>query len=150
MFLTFWIIALPEMVNIKCHKLGRSYERPHFFILSKGMNSGKPLERDCPNCFVFIAADKAERDFYFWLSFGLWKSKAFHQFLTGSVIQFLRIADLEKVLQKGAIQASSQKEAFQNAVSLLIRVDQYEMNLKKTISMLSMAKVQIFKVFLTN
>ena len=28
------------------------YKGPHFFILNKGLNSGKPLKKPCPNCFV--------------------------------------------------------------------------------------------------
>ena len=28
------------------------YKDPHFFILNKGLNSGKPLKKPCPNCFV--------------------------------------------------------------------------------------------------
>ena len=40
-----------------------------FFILNKGMNSGKPMEHPCPNCFTIIAADQAEKDHFYWIFF---------------------------------------------------------------------------------
>ena len=52
------------------------------YILCKGLNSGKPLEKPCPNCFVISCKSSDEMDFYKTLSFGLWKVKHFHQFLT--------------------------------------------------------------------
>ena len=55
------------------------------YILCKGLNSGKPLEKPCPNCFVIACKNSDDMDFYKTLSFGLWKAKHFHQFLTGSV-----------------------------------------------------------------
>ena len=49
-----------------------------FYALSKGLNSGKPLENPCPNCFVISCRNAEEMDVYRSLLFGLWKLKAFH------------------------------------------------------------------------
>ena len=43
---------------------GQSISKNHFFILSKGLNAGKPLTEPCPNCFVFHAETEQEKDFY--------------------------------------------------------------------------------------
>ena len=67
----------------------------HFFILNKGLNSGKPLYEPCPNCFVVIFSNNEDKESYYWLSYSLWKSKFWHQFLVGSVIPFLRIHEFK-------------------------------------------------------
>jgi hypothetical protein len=48
------------------------------FALCKGLNSGKPLEKPCPNSFVLACKNQAEKDFYTTLLFGLWKVKHFY------------------------------------------------------------------------
>lgn len=44
--------------RIKTHRASLTYSEPHFFILNKGLNSGKPLNNPCPNCFVCITTDE--------------------------------------------------------------------------------------------
>ena len=50
--------------EIKTHQIGRTYSNPHFFILNKGLNSGKPLTLPCPNCFVIISKNEADKKHY--------------------------------------------------------------------------------------
>ena len=71
---------------------------PHFFILNKGMNSGKPLLLSCPNCFKIETESEEIRDVLYWISYALWKSKAFHPYLIGSVIPFIRIGDFKHII----------------------------------------------------
>lgn len=40
---------------IKTHKMNRTYHGNHFFVLSKGNNAGRPMDKPCPNCFVVIS-----------------------------------------------------------------------------------------------
>ena len=77
--------------KIKCYKSGAHYNKPHFYILNKGRNSGKPLQESCANCFVFIAESPEERQHFYNLCYALWQGKQFHILLTGSVIEFIRI-----------------------------------------------------------
>jgi hypothetical protein len=42
--------------KIKTHKLGVTYSQPHFFILNKGRNAGKPSPDWFSNSFVFLYA----------------------------------------------------------------------------------------------
>lgn len=57
----------------------------------------------------------AER-FYFWLLFGLWKAKHFHQFLTGSVIPFIRLSDLKNEVFNQAEKVSEQEKEYKSTV----------------------------------
>ena len=43
-------------VQLKTFNKNFNYEGHYFFILNKGMNSGKPLKNACPNCFICLAA----------------------------------------------------------------------------------------------
>lgn len=80
---------------IKTHKKGNVYKSEHFFILNKGLNSGKPLNEPCANCFVIIFSSSEEKESHYWTAFSLWKSKFWHQFLVGSVIPFLRLPEFK-------------------------------------------------------
>ncbi len=115
-----------------------------FFILNKGMNSGKPLENPCPNCFTFNAANQEEKDHYFWLCFGLWQSKSLHPYLTGSVIPFIRLHDLNLVINQASEKAQVNPSAFQKTVEALKILDQQEKNYHRNLLLISEAKKAIF------
>ena len=83
-------------ITIKTHQKNQKYSKPHFFILNKGLNSGKPLKSPCPNCFVILFESSNDIDKIFWIASSMWKSKFWHQFLVGSVIPFLRIKYFRK------------------------------------------------------
>ena len=76
-----------------------------FYVLSKGLNSGKPLEKPCPNCFVITVKNDEEKEFLFWLCWGLWQSKKFHHLHTGSVIPFVRLHEFKAFLKEQAATA---------------------------------------------
>src|SRR5690606_41276242 len=80
----------------KTHKKGNVYKSKHFFILNKGLNSGKPLNEPCANCFVIIFSNSEDKDSHYWTVFSLWKSKFWHPFLVCSVISFLRFTVFKK------------------------------------------------------
>lgn len=54
--------------HLKTYREGFSSIKPHFFILSKGLNAGKPLDIPCPNSFSVVTETEEERNFFFWLS----------------------------------------------------------------------------------
>ena len=86
--------------NIKSFSEGNQSQKPHFFALNKGMNSGKPLLQPCPNCFKIEAQNEEQKETLYWVSFALWKAKAFHPFLVGSVIPFIRIGDFSQLISE--------------------------------------------------
>lgn len=69
-----------------------------FFVLSKGLNSGKPISEPCPNCYQIICHTSEDKETLELLCFCLWQSKVFYLDLVGSVIPFLRIGDFRKAL----------------------------------------------------
>ena len=85
---------------VKTHRPGVTYNAPHFFILNKGLNSGKPLQSDCANCFVLLFDNIDKREEYYWMAYSLWQSNYWHVALVGSVIPFLRINDFNKVFMR--------------------------------------------------
>ena len=102
--------------RIKTHRPESIYQQPHFFILNKGLNSGKPLNQPCPNCFVCLTDNQEDREFLYWLSFGLWKSKAFHYYLKGSLIPFITISEIRRLIQDSSAKAICNTQSFQKAI----------------------------------
>ena len=114
-----------------------------FFILSKGMNSGKPLEQPCPNCFTYNATDQTEKDHYYWICFGLWQSRSFHQHLIGSVIPFIRLHELSQVISQASEKAQANPNSFQKTVEALKILDQHEKQYHRNLLLISEAKKAI-------
>lgn len=77
-------------------------ESNSFFILNRGLNTGKPMSEPCPNCFVCICKSREDKESLYWLLFALWQSKEIKRQLIGSVILYIRKSDLEKIIQQKA------------------------------------------------
>ncbi len=110
------------------------------FILCKGLNSGKPLEKSCPNCFVISCKNSDELDFYKTLCFGLWKARHFQQFLVGSVIPFLRIDDFRATIKAQAEEVSKDKYAFVKDVHKVKLIERKEKQMKEYLLLLADVK----------
>ena len=126
--------------EIKTHLVGRAYSKPHFFILNKGLNSGKPLEQPCPNCFVITTQSSASRESLYYLCLSLKIGKYFGYYLKGSVIPFICISDAKSVIKK-ALQ-NSREQNWEQKIEKLKKITAFEDNLKlqlKTISNLKTA-----------
>jgi hypothetical protein len=134
--------------RIKTHRQESTYEKPHFFILNKGLNSGKPLLEPCPNCFVCIAENESDKDFMFWLSYGLWRSGSFHYFLKGSVIPFITIGDIKKHLETYKEQALLKNGIYLKTIKSYQLLDEHENRLKNTLKLIEMARKALYHQFL--
>jgi len=108
-----------------------------FYILSKGLNSGKPLVTPCPNSFVCICKSQEQKDFYFWLLFGLWKAKHFHQFLTGSVIPFIRLSDLKDEVLNQAEKVSKQEKEYKSTVDKIKQLEEKEKAIRQNLALIN-------------
>jgi hypothetical protein len=84
---------------VKTHKPGMSYKGPHFFVLSRGKNTGKVLTRSCPNCWVISAQDDITVDRLKGIVTALHITHAMRYMLIGSVIEYVRITDFRKLLK---------------------------------------------------
>lgn len=129
---------------IKSHRSGLSYDTPHFFILNKGNNSGKPLINPCPNCFVILFDDVVCKEQYYWLIMGLWQAKAFYPYLRGSVIPFVILSDVKQCLQNGFEIANKSLSAFEKSVKALHQLDILEAQYKQNLKLIQEAKRMLF------
>jgi len=111
-----------------------------FYALSKGLNSGKPLDTPCPNCFVISCRNAAELDHYRSLLFGLWKAKAFHPFLVGSVIPFIRIGDFKNFVFEQINHLKNKEKEYQQDVHKFKALEQKERAMYEQLLLISELK----------
>ena len=117
-----------------------SYTGNFFFILSKGLNAGKPMDKPCPNCFVLFAKDEQEKDLLFWLCFGLWQANHFQLFLTGSVIPFIRVDDLREVINQGFQKVQLNPEEFKKSVDIITKLQTHQEHISQQLQLIKKAK----------
>lgn len=86
--------------NVKSSTVKTEICKPHFFVLNKGLNSGKPLALPCPNCFIIQTESEEFKETLYWITFALWRTKAFHPYLMGSVIPFIRIGLYKQLINE--------------------------------------------------
>ena len=94
----------------------------------------------CANCFVFIADNVEEKDFYFFLFYGLWQGGLFRPFITGSVIPFIRIDDLHSVVNEASLKVSSKPNEVDAVVKMMNDLDTYNDVLLKKIALIKQTK----------
>jgi hypothetical protein len=127
--------------HIKTHRMTDVFtNQNHFFILSKGYNAGKPLLIPCPNCFVVITSNPEEKEYFYWLCYGLWVGGFFRQVLTGSVIPFLRISEFNQLINAARSKVELRKEALLNSLEILNKLSMHQENLVKQIQLIKQAK----------
>lgn len=129
--------------KIATHKIGRIYSKPHFFILNKGLNSGKPLEEPCPNCFVITTQSKESRESLYYLCLSLKIGKYFGYYLKGSVIPFICISDAKSVV-KTALENNKQGQ-WEQKIKKLKKITAFEDNLKLQLKTISNLKIALLR-----
>ena len=105
--------------NLTTYNPAKKYAGFHFFVLNKGLNSGKPLLDPCPNCFVCSCNTEEEKENLYWIFFALWQGKRFHQLLIGSVIPFIKIKETKNLVQESFLKTKTNPAVFQKALNLL-------------------------------
>lgn len=125
---------------VKSAIVSEEIKKPHFFALNKGMNSGKPLLQPCPNCFKIEAENEELKETLYWVSFALWKAKAFHPYLIGSVIPFIRIGDYKQLITDKMEVVKANKSEFISAVEKLKFIDIKENQIKEHLRLIQELK----------
>ncbi len=105
-----------------------TYPAIRFYVLNKGLNSGKPLLEPCPNCFVCICNSEEEKENLYWIYFALWQSHKFRQELIGSVIPFIRKKETINLVKAAAQKNENRPEVFQKAVQVLRGINEKELH----------------------
>jgi len=98
------------------------------------------MHNPCPNCFVLTANNRDEKEFYFWLCYGLWVGGFFRQALCGSVVSFLRIPELQYIIRKGQSKVAVRRDALMKAIAMLNKLSEYHENLMKQLHLVKQAK----------
>jgi hypothetical protein len=127
-------------LNIKTHKMNNHYSGKFFFILSKGLNAGKPLDNPCPNCFVLFAENEEEKNVVYWICFGLWQAGMFRPFITGSVIPFIRLEDLRTVISNAWNKVKGSSIDFKSSIQVLRKLQECQENIEKQLHLVKQAK----------
>ena len=133
---------------LKFYNQKEEIRKPHFFILNKGNNSGKPLTVPCPNCFVIQFQCEEEKEQIYWLIYCLWQSKAFYQFLRGSVIPFIVLRDIKSCLLGGVEKVAKNPAQFEKAVAALRSLEAIEKQCQQNLLLISQTKRMLFYKFL--
>jgi len=148
--------------EIETHQVGRGYNTPHFFILNRAErnesdqwtllakepdgaleNSGKPMDRPCPNCFVITTSFSEQREQLFYLCLSLKIGQYFSYYLKGSVIPFICISDAKKVLNE-ALQNYEQQQ-WETKVKKLRKITAFEENLQQQLHAISKLKIALLQ-----
>ena len=134
--------------KIKTHKSGTAYKQPHFFILNKGLNSGKPSRHYVCNSFVFLADDKNERDYYFFMLQGIWELRLLRPYLKGSVIEYVRLGDVIDVLDETLNSVNTGSRSFADVQNSLAQIEALQSNLQLQLSQLMQLRKALFHKYL--
>ena len=133
---------------VKFVKLSENIVKPHFFVLCKGMNSGKPLNLRCPNSFCVICSSDEEKEKLYWISFALWRSKAFHPYLIGSVIPYIRINDFRQLVEDKLKVVESDLGGFAKIIEQLRLIELREKQFLENLKLMEELKmVYVYKYF---
>ena len=133
---------------LKSYSQKSEIKKPHFFILNKGNNSGKPLSAPCPNCFVIQFQNETKKEQVYWLMYSLWQSKAFYPFLRGSVIPFVVLRDVKSCLLDALAKVEASPARFEKAVAALQSLEAMEKQNKQNLLLISQAKRMLFYKYL--
>lgn len=110
--------------KIATHQKGRTYRKPHFFILNKGLNSGKPYTAPLTNCFVVLTEEETYKNQLYFLSKALIESHYYRVFLKGTAIPFVTIDDVRKLLFR-AVACVNQQE-IKKSIETLEKLEELE------------------------
>jgi hypothetical protein len=136
-----------KTISIKTFSDNQKTTKPHFYVLNKGLNSGKPLQKPCLNCFIIEIENDKDKESLYWLLFGLWRSNFFHPFLRGSVIPFITIGDFKKCLSSAIEKANLDLHKFQKSINALKLLEQKEKHFKQSLKLIDEARRIIFYAY---
>lgn len=129
--------------------MGTTYQQPHFFILNKGYNAGKPLPEYCANCFVFLADDEEDKDFHFYMFLDMWELKIFRPHLIGSVVEYIRIGDLIDLVEETINSVNTGERSFMDVQPALAQIEALKANLQKQLGYLMQLRQVLFSRYLS-
>lgn len=131
--------------KIKTHKIGVEYDRPHFYILNKGQNSGRPMYDQCPNCFVCTFNNELDRDIMYWLIMGVFNTGIFRRYCTGSVIEFVRINDVKRIIEQAFVKYQDRQDECNKKIQILQIIEKETENIKNRLNIMQKIKRSVMQ-----
>lgn len=116
-----------------------------FYILCKGLNSGKPLTAPTANCFEIRCINPSHQASLFWICFALWKTRSYDQHLYGSVIPFIRLSNFKAVLSQTCLRIAINEVKLSKLIAALENVNQIERLTDTKLKLLAALKIAIFR-----
>lgn len=136
------------MPVIACYNPAHAQRPNTFYVLCKGLNSGRPMESARPNSFVVACSSPEEKEFYYWLCYGLWQAKYWYPHHHGSVFPFVTIKVFKKELAAQAAKLQG-NAAWAAAVAHAVQLDRLQANLRERSKLLQLAKVAQLRQFVS-
>jgi hypothetical protein len=137
-----------QTFTVKSASAKEESRKPHFFVLNKGLNSGKPLSGYCPNSFRIEAENEEFKEVLYWVSFALWWAKVFHPYLIGSVIPFIRIGDYKQLISEKLEVVKASPAEFAETVKQLRLIELKEKQFMQNLQLIrELKQAYVYKYF---
>jgi len=130
--------------KIKTHTLGQTYHQPHFFILNKGNNAGKPAPAHWANCFVFLADDQQEHDFYYSVVQAMAELHLFRSAVIGTVVPFVRLGDVVDLIEETVNAVNTGERQWANVQNTVLQINSHQLRLQKQLGLLIQLRRSLF------
>ena len=105
--------------KLKTYQAGSTPANQGFFIQSRGYHSGRPLKEPIANCYRLQPTGATSAETLYWLTYCLYKSQAFHPYLIGSVIPFLRLDECRKVIARALVTVQRNPQSLTKTIALI-------------------------------
>lgn len=112
-----------------------------FYIQIKGLHSGRPLHKSIRNCVAVYS----EIPFLFEMVYLLFKGRKFEYYIGGSVVPFIRIDDVKKVISEAVLFYRPEKIKLLDQVN---KIDDVLSLYQKQTKLLQVAQMAICREFL--
>jgi len=123
-----------------CHS---EYSELQFYVLSKGNNAGRPSAAACPNCFTVIAESPETKETLYWLTYAMWRGRAFEPYLRGSVIPFISIRDYRRQLTAAVKKIDPAGAKVEQVVNVLKQLDDQEAKAHERIRVIAQVRQMV-------
>jgi len=129
-----------KQFTLKTYSSSTANEQNCFYILNKGLNSGRPHPKPFCNSSTFIADNEVERDVFYWITFAAWQGKLFYPYHKGSVIPFITIMDTTEVIKNASKNCIANPERITNLVQTFGTLNNLEMKYENLTKLTKLAK----------
>jgi hypothetical protein len=99
---------------------------------------------------VFLADDKNEREYYFYMLLGIWELRLLRPYLKGSVIEYVRLGDVIDVLDETLNSVNTGNRSFADVQNSLAQIELLQSNLQQQLAQLMQLRKALFYKYLKN